>query len=216
MVGTSVVFPKHDQMTLHGLDIGFRKSVGSHVDAILGTYGRGGALAVEQGVGPQGPLIVGPHLFDVETERVFRSGRHPLQLGQLPFDDSAEHCLDLGPSEVQVGLLGKHRGVFQNGIESGCQPTRHHRARRLQAHKKMRAAQANGKRAGRSTPPIIGRLAAKDVDSHRSATSCAAGVCRRAVHQLPSQADFLVFSMVVGALAGDAVLIAPVSWQIPC
>lgn len=55
-----------------------------------------------------------------------------------------------------------------------------------QAHKKMRADQANGKRAGRPAPPIVGRLAAKDVDSHRNATSCAAGVCRRTVHQLPS------------------------------
>jgi hypothetical protein len=32
--------------------------------------------------------------------------------------------------------------------------------------------------------------------------TCAAGMCRRAVHQLPSQADFSVFSIVVGALAG--------------
>ena len=68
--------------------------------------------------------------------------------------------------------------------------------------KNMRAPQANGKRAGRTAPPIVGRLAAKDVDSHRNATSCAAGVCRRAVHQLPTQADFAVFSGVVGALAG--------------
>ena len=66
----------------------------------------------------------------------------------------------------------------------------------------MRAVQANGKRAGRATPPIVGRLTAKDVDSHQNTTSCAAGVCRRAVHQLPSQADFAVFSEVVGALAG--------------
>jgi hypothetical protein len=44
----------------------------------------------------------------------------------------------------------------------------------------------------------------------------AAGMCRRAVHQLPSQADFSVFARVAGALAGDAVLIAPVSRQIPC
>ena len=103
---------------------------------------------------------------------------------------------------MQVGVLGKHRGIFQNGVELGRQPTCHHRARRPQAHKKMRAVQANGKRAGRSTTPIVGRLAAKDVDSHRNTTSCAAGVCRRAVHQLPSQADFSAFSRVVDALAG--------------
>ncbi|MBR1156048.1 hypothetical protein JQ575_36300 [Bradyrhizobium sp. JYMT SZCCT0428] len=117
---------------------------------------------------------------------------------------------------MQIGVLGKHRGVFQYGVELGCQPTRDHRARRPQAQKKVRAVQANGKRARRATPPIVGRLAAKDVDSHQDATSRAAGVCRRAVHQFPSQADFAVFSAVVGALAGDAVLIAPVSAQIPC
>ena len=120
------------------------------------------------------------------------------------------------PGRVQVGVLGKHRGVFQNGVELGCQPTRRHRARRPQAHKNMRAAHENGKRAGCSPPPIVGRIAAKDVDSHENATSCAAGVCRRAVHQLPSLADFAVFSEVARALAGDAVLIAPVSRKIPC
>jgi hypothetical protein len=30
----------------------------------------------------------------------------------------------------------------------------------------MRAVQANGKRAGRTAPPIVGRVASKDVDSH--------------------------------------------------
>jgi hypothetical protein len=40
--------------------------------------------------------------------------------------------------------------------------------------------------------------------------------CRRAVHQRRSQANFSVLSAVLGALAGDAVLIAPVSTQIPC
>ena len=79
----------------------------------------------------------------------------------------------------------------------------------------MRAAQTIGKRAGCSAPPIVGRLAPKDVDSHQNKTSCAAGVCRRAVHQLPSQADFAVFSIVAETLAGDAVLIAPVSREFP-
>jgi len=79
----------------------------------------------------------------------------------------------------------------------------------------MRAPQEIGKRAACSATPV-GRLAAKDVDSPRNATSCA-GVCRRAVHQLPRQADFAVLSRVVGgALAGDAVLIAPVSARFPC
>jgi len=68
--------------------------------------------------------------------------------------------------KVQVGVLGMHRGVFQNGIELGCQPTRHHRARRPQAHKKVRSIQEIGKRAGRTAPPIVGRAASKDVDSH--------------------------------------------------
>ena len=67
----------------------------------------------------------------------------------------------------------------------------------------MRATQEIGERVTCSATPIVGRLAAKDVDSHRNATSCAAGVCRRAVHQLPRQADFAVLSRVVGgALAG--------------
>lgn len=84
-------------MTLHGLDVGFRESVGSHADAILGTHGGSGALGVEQRVGPQGPLVVRPRLVDVKTRRAFRSERHPLQLGQMPLHDSAEHRLDLGP-----------------------------------------------------------------------------------------------------------------------
>jgi len=80
----------------------------------------------------------------------------------------------------------------------------------------MRATQEIGERVTCSATPILGRLAAKDVGSPRNATSCA-GVCRRAVHQLPRQADFAVLSRVVGgALAGDAVLIAPVSARFPC
>ena len=104
----------------------------------------------------------------------------------------------LGPLFVRQTNLAKpgNRPVLVVGI---CR----HRARRPQAHKNMRATQEIGERVTCSATPIVGRLAAKDVDSHRNATSCAAGVCRRAVHQLPRQADFAVLSRVVGgALAG--------------
>src|SRR5829696_5719883 len=91
------------------------------------------------------------------------------------------------------------------GQSSGARPwvICRHRARRPQAHKNMRAPQEIGERMACSATPIAGRLAAKDVGSHRNATSCAAGLCRRAVHQLPSRTDFAVLSRVVGgALAG--------------
>ena len=47
------------------------------------------------------------------------------------------------------------------------------------------------------------RAAAQDVDSHRNATSHAAGMRRRAVHQLSSQADFSVFSAGVAATGNN-------------
>ncbi len=92
-----VVVPKHGQMTLHGFDVGFRKPVGDHADAILRTHSGGGALSVEQGVGPQGPLVVRPRLDDVKARRAFQCKRQAIQLVQLPLHDSAKHCLNLGP-----------------------------------------------------------------------------------------------------------------------
>jgi hypothetical protein len=94
----------------------------------------------------------------------------------------------LGPLFVRQTNLAKpgNRPVLVVGI---CR----HRARRPQAHKNMRATQEIGERVTCSATPILGRLAAKDVGSPRNATSCA-GVCRRAVHQLPRQAHFAVLS----------------------
>ncbi|MBR1156047.1 hypothetical protein [Bradyrhizobium sp. JYMT SZCCT0428] len=86
---------EHRQVTLDGLDIGVREPVGDHARAIFLTYDSRGALCVEQGVGPQRPLVVRPRLVDIEAECALCGERHPLQLGQLPLDDSAKHCLDL-------------------------------------------------------------------------------------------------------------------------
>jgi len=57
----------------------------------------------------------------------------------------------------RFGVLGKLAAFFQKA-SSWVAADVHHRARRPQAHKNMRARQEIGKRAGCSATPIVGRL----------------------------------------------------------
>lgn len=85
------------QMTLHGLDVGFREAFGDHAVAILRTHDSAVSLGVQQRVGPQGPPVVRPRLVGVETRRVLGGERHQIELDHVLLDDSMEHCLDLRP-----------------------------------------------------------------------------------------------------------------------
>jgi hypothetical protein len=114
-------------------------------------------------------------------------------------DDGMEHCLNLRPRQMRVGAIGKHRDIVQNQVELGGQPARRHAASRSQAHGNMRPPKAIGKRAGCTAPPVMDRMAAKDVESHFSSDTCEAAVSRRAVQQLPSQAGFVSNFMGSGA-----------------
>ncbi len=114
-------------------------------------------------------------------------------------------------------VLGFSASIVASQIELSCEPTCHHWVRRSQAQKKMWPIPESGKRVRCPAAPIVGRLTAKDVETHFERhpvqQQCVAELCSSS----PARPVSSAVSRQAGHLAGAGGIEPPNGGiKIPC